>query len=244
MNKLGCIIKLLILGIWGASLTACAGYQWVPPHPDDPAYAPVMPQAPSQVPQLTGSLYQGDFGLDSMFSDLRAYRVGDLLRVRLSEKTKADKSSNTATNKTSSVDVQNPILFGSTPEFNVPKIIPLASNKNNNMRFQIDSDNSFTGDGKSSQNNNLQGEITVTVSQVLPNGNLIIRGEKWITLNQGAEFIRLIGTVRPYDIDPDNSIASSKIANPRITYSGTGALAEANQQGWLARLFNGPIFPY
>ncbi len=226
------------------SLTACAGYQWVPPHPDDPEYAPTIPQAPNQVPQLTGSLYQGDSGLDSMFSDLRAYRVGDLLRVRLSETTKADKSSNTSTNKATGVNVQNPTLFGSTPEFNVPKVIPLASNTNNNLQFQLDSDSSFTGDGTSSQNNSLKGEITVTVAQVLPNGNLMIRGEKWITLNQGAEFIRLAGIVRPYDIDPDNSISSSKIANPRITYSGTGALAEANQQGWLARFFNGPIFPY
>lgn len=225
-------------------LSGCSGYTWIPPHPDDPKYAPTPPAIPKQVPTLSGSLYGGEFGLDTMFSDLRAYRVGDILTVKLAEKTQANKSSSTSTNKKSTTDVSNPTLFGSTPQFNVPGVIPLVSNKDNNMEFKLDSNNTFAGDGKSSQKNDLLGEITVTVSDVMPNGNLKIRGEKWISLNQGSEFIRLTGIVRPYDIEPDNTISSGKIANPRISYSGTGALADANQQGWFARLFNGPIFPY
>jgi len=108
----------------------------------------------------------------------------------------------------------------------------------------LDSNNTFAGNGTSAQNNNLTGSITVTVSAVLANGNLSIRGEKWLNLTQGSEFIRLTGIVRPYDIDADNTVASSKIANPRITYRGTGAINEANQEGWLARFFSGPLWGY
>lgn len=240
-RKLASIVILLSAV---ALLSACSGYQVVSQHPNDPDYAPVAPSTPHTVPNLSGSLYQSDYGLDSLFVDVKAYRIGDILTVTLAEATTANKAANTSTTKTGSVDVQNPTLFGSTPQFNVPGIIPLASNINNNLRFATNSNNSFAGNGTSAQKNSLQGSITVTVMNVLSNGNLMIRGEKWITLNQGSEFIRLSGIVRPYDIDPNNTVPSTKIANPRIIYSETGALAEANQTGWLARFFNGPLFPY
>ena len=238
------IVAFGSLAVATVLLTACAGYKVIPQKPGDPEYAPVEPATPSRVPSLSGAIYQGEFGLDSMYSDLRAYRVGDLLTVKLSESTQAKKGANTDTNKATMVDKKNPTVFGSFPQFNVPGIIPLASNKDDTLEFKLDSNSTFKGSGNSSQNNLLQGDITVTVYRVLANGNLEIRGEKWINLNQGSEFIRLTGIVRPYDIEPDNSVPSRKIANPRITYSGTGALAEANQEGWLARFFNGPIYPY
>lgn len=234
-------ISVLILSF---CLSGCSGYVWIPAHPDDPEYAPTAPPEPSAVPNLTGSIYQTNYGLDSLYNDLRAYKVGDILTVNLIETTTAQKAANTNTTKTSNVDVSDPTIFGSMPQFNVPKIIPLVSNKDNNLRFKLDSNNTFTGNGASSQNNALQGSITVTVERVLANGNLIIKGEKWITLNQGSEYIRLNGIVRPYDIDANNTVPSTKLANPRITYRGTGALAEANQAGWLARFFNGPVYPY
>ncbi len=238
------IVKFLSISVCASIVSGCAGYTWIPPKPNDPAYAPTLPNEASTAPNFSGSVYQPDFGLDSLYTDLRAYRVGDLLTVRLSEATTASKAANTATTKTTSVAIANPTLFGSTPQFNVPGIIPLASNKDNTLQFQLDSNNNFNGTGTSGQNNSLQGSITVTVARVLANGNLQIRGEKWINLNQGSEYIRLSGIVRPYDIDPDNSVPSTKIANPQITYSGTGALADANQEGWLARFFNGPLYPY
>ena len=225
-------------------LYGCAGYTVIPAHPDNPDYAPVAPPNQSIAPSYSGTLYQQDYGLDSLYTDLRAYKVGDLLTVQLTETTTANKAANTNTNKTTAVSVANPTLFGSTPQFNVPNIIPLVSNKNNDLQFQLNSANTFAGSGTSVQNNNLQGSISVTVANVLSNGNLVIRGEKWISLNQGSEYIRLTGVVRPYDIDADNSVPSIKIANPRISYKGTGALAEANQTGWLARFFNGPAAPY
>ena len=88
------------------------------------------------------------------------------------------------------------------------------------------------------------GSITVTVVDRLANGNLVLQGEKWLTLNQGDEFIRIRGIVRPYDIGTDNTVTSDKIANARISYSGRGTLANTNRAGWLARFFNTPWMPF
>ena len=94
------------------------------------------------------------------------------------------------------------------------------------------------------QSNKLQGTITVMVSDVLPNGLLEVRGEKWMTLNRGEEFIRIRGYVRPEDVLPDNTIASTKVADVRITYSGNGELAQSNRQGWASRFFSSEWWPF
>ena len=105
-------------------------------------------------------------------------------------------------------------------------------------------DTEFTGEGGASQSNRLEGSVTVTVVERLPNGNLFVSGEKWLTLNQGKEFIRVSGIVRPLDILADNSISSEKVANARIEYAGKGPLADANRMSWLARFFNSPWLPF
>ena len=81
------------------------------------------------------------------------------------------------------------------------------------------------------------------VTNVLPNGYLVVRGDKWVTINTGQEFVRVTGIVRPEDIDPDNSVDSTRVGNARISYSGTGQLAEANRQGWLSRFFSSSWWP-
>ena len=140
--------------------------------------------------------------------------------------------------------IANPTLFGSTPQFNVPGIIPLASNTNNTLGFDLSSSADFTGDGSSTQSNKLSGNITVTVVEVLPNRNLYVRGEKRIGINQGNEYVRLAGIVRPQDITPQNTIESTRIADPTISYVGEGELADANSMGWLTRFFNSALFPF
>ena len=107
----------------------------------------------------------------------------------------------------------------------------------------IDANRDFDGSATSQQQNSLRGEITVSVHAVQPNGILEIRGEKWLTLNQGDEYIRLSGLVRADDIQNDNSVSSQRIADARISYAGRGALSDANAAGWLTRLFNHPLFP-
>ncbi len=111
------------------------------------------------------------------------------------------------------------------------------------MNNTIDATRSFAGSGDSAQSNSLTGEIAVTVTDILPSGNLVIRGEKIIGLNQGSEFIRLSGLVRPKDVSTENIVFSRKIANARIYYGGGGVIAESNSKGWLARLFDSPMFP-
>jgi flagellar L-ring protein precursor FlgH len=90
----------------------------------------------------------------------------------------------------------------------------------------------------------LTGDITVTIAQVLANGNLVVRGEKWLTLNQGEEFIQISGIVRPADISPDNSVPSLRLADARITYSGKGQVANSNRPGWLNRFFSSVVWPF
>jgi len=86
--------------------------------------------------------------------------------------------------------------------------------------------------------------ITVTVADVLPNGIIAVRGEKWMTLNTGDELVRIAGMVRADDIATDNTVPSTRIADARITYSGTGSFADASQPGWFDRFFLSPLFPF
>ena len=124
--------------------------------------------------------------------------------------------------------------------------LPDAITRNGNplLDTSIAGDNSFDGAGDSKQSNRLQGDITVTVARRLPNGNLVVRGQKWIGINQGREFVRIQGVIRPIDIQPDNSIASTKVADARISYGGQGPVANANSMGWLHRFFNSPLYPF
>jgi flagellar L-ring protein precursor FlgH len=126
----------------------------------------------------------------------------------------------------------------------MPGLFPLDSNRNNTLEQNLSATREFEGEADSSQSNSLSGAITVTIADVLPNGNLMVRGEKWLTLNQGEEFIQISGMVRPQDVSTSNTVLSTQIADARITYSGEGFLAESNQMGWLARFFNHPIWPF
>jgi flagellar L-ring protein precursor FlgH len=102
----------------------------------------------------------------------------------------------------------------------------------------------FEGEGSSDMSNNFSGNITVTVHDVLPSGVLMVKGEKWLTLNQGDEYIRISGMVRPQDIGSDNTVESTKLADARIAYSGTGAVNDTNVMGWLSKFFISAIMPF
>ena len=104
--------------------------------------------------------------------------------------------------------------------------------------------NSFKGQAKAGQSNSLKGNISVSVIRVLPNGNLAVRGEKWLMLNEGNEYIRITGLVRSEDVNADNTVSSQRVANARIQYSGTGDFANTQERGWLSKFFNGPYSPF
>lgn len=196
--------------------------------PDDPIYAPVQPSQMEPPPPTRGSLYQASHS-PTLFSDRKAYRIGDVITIILEERTKSTKSATTDIKRDSTANVTNPVLGG--------RELPI------DIGAELASQSDFKGDASSDQSNSLMGSITVTVHDVYPNGNLLIRGEKWLTLNQGDEYVRVSGIVRPEDIRPDNTVNSNLLADARLTYSGTGDLANSNRQGWLTRFFNSGWWP-
>ncbi|HEC20398.1 MAG TPA: flagellar basal body L-ring protein FlgH [Gammaproteobacteria bacterium] len=215
----------LLLGSAGCSTTHHAV--------SDPEYAPVRPLSVKPLPVSDGSIYRAGFGV-ALFEDTKAVHVGDIITIILREQTNASKKASTTTAKESAVDMATPTLFGAGVKYRGQDILSAS----------IDAKRDFKGEGDSTQSNSLTGQISVTVADVLPNGNLVVRGEKLLTLNQGSEHIRISGIVRPTDISPDNTVLSSQVANARIIYGGQGVLAEANSKGWLQRLFDGSWWPF
>lgn len=181
----------------------------------------------------TGTVFNPAGSFD-LFMDLRARAVGDILTIELIEKTNAQKEQSTSTAKKSKTDTGTPIIAGG----------PITYKGKQILSNSITGDRAFDGKADSTQSNSLIGNITVSVAERLPNGNLLVRGEKLININQGEEYIRLQGIIRPVDIGPDNAVASTKVADAKISYSAKGALADSNKQGWLSRFFNSPIFPF
>lgn len=196
-------------------------------------YAPTMPAAPLPAQENNGAIFQAVNGI-ALFEDVRAHRVGDILTVQLVEKTAASKQAATSTKKEQDINLGVNTLLGGPVSYN--GVDPLSAS--------VSAKRDFSGDGASSQSNTLTGNITVTIAQVLPNGNMIVRGEKVLTINQGDEFIRISGIVRPVDVSPDNTVLSTKIADAEIIYGGRGTLADSNRKGWLARFFDGPLWPF
>ena len=216
------VICAVVLGLGGCQSAH-------PPKDDDG-----MSWAAEPVPKPSnGSIYQAGREV-ALFENPIAHHVGDIVTIVLNEQTAAQKSSSTNTNKNTSVALPGMTLLGKALTIHG---VPILSNN-------IADTTKFAGEGDSAQSNSLQGFITVTVQKVLPNGNLYVKGEKWIGINQGSEYVRVTGVIRPIDLSSENSIPSSQVANAKIAYGGKGALADANAQGWLSRFFNSPWTPF
>ncbi|WP_238985341.1 flagellar basal body L-ring protein FlgH [Nitrosococcus halophilus] len=233
-------LKNIIISVVGIALiTGCAAQA---PKPD-PNFAATRPGATPPPQHHNGAIYHAGYEI-SLFTDYRARQAGDVLTIVLEERTDAEKESDTAIDKETSYSLTNPTLLGSAVQFDTPKWFPLASNKNNSLEMAAAVEGAFSGSGDSSQNNRLDGHITVTVAEVLPNGNLIVQGEKVITINQGNEYLRISGIVSPRDIQPDNTVSSLRLADVRLAYVGDGATQDANRMGWLTRLFFSKFMPF
>ncbi len=223
MKKWGIVIAVIGL------LSGCAS---TPPY-DPMAFAPTKPLPANSLEQRNGSLYQDNTSI-VLFEDVKARRIGDIITVVLTEKTNASKKAKSSTAKGSSIEMANATLLGRP--FHVPA--PWDSDVDLTLENRVDSSQKFDGEGDSSLSNTLSGNITVTVAEVLTNGYLVIKGKKRMTINQGDEYILFSGIVRPTDISADNTVPSTLVANAMISYTGEGALAEANQMGFLTRFFN------
>jgi flagellar L-ring protein FlgH len=221
------IVRTAVLASALLTLAACVS------KPREPDYSATWPEPLPTAAQANGAIYQAGHDI-ALFENAVARRVGDTLTIRLNERTNASKSSTTSTAKSTNIDIPGPIIGGR----------PVTANGVEILNTQVNNNSEFDGEGASTQSNRLEGEISVTVAQRLPNGNLLVRGQKWISINQGQEYVRIQGIVRPIDIDPDNSISSLKVADAMIAYGGKGALANANSPGLLARFFNLPFLPF
>ena len=201
--------------------TACLGGEKSGPHPEFTATA-----APKTAIEWkhNGAIYQATNGYAPLTSGARASMIGDVLTIQLVERTAATKSNSSSTSKNSN--------FGITP----PSTGPLALFQSSDIN--IGGDSSFSGSGKAAQTNSLSGEISVTVAEVYPNGTMKVRGEKLLNLNRGEEHIRMTGIVRAADISAENRVLSSRVADAKITYAGSGEIARASKQGWLQKFFS------
>ena len=170
----------------------------------------------------TGSIYQAGTSR-TLFEDRRARYVGDTITVTITENTSAATKSNSSLSKTGSISAS------SGPNVNLPgkSLIELKGS----------SSNTAAGKGEAAANNVFTGTITVTVIEVLANGNLLVSGEKQVAIGHGQEYIRLSGIINPYFVNAANTIASSQIADARIEYKESGGISEAQVMGWLARFF-------
>lgn len=187
-------------------------------------YAPTLPLPLPAPVAPNGSIYQASAGYAPLTSGNRAARVGDLVTIVLVERTQATKSATQATDRSGNI--------GLSPPTTGPLNLFSPSD------FNMGGGNTFNGKGQATQANALSGEITVTVADVLPNGAMLVRGEKLVTLNRGDEYVQISGLIRWEDITADNRVPSTRVADARITYSGTGEVARASRQGWLQRFFS------
>lgn len=185
-------------------------------------YAPALPAAPVAATVTPGAIFST--GYAPLTSGARASQVGDIVTVVLVERTQASKTNSAKTGRDGGI--------GLTP----PTTGPLSFFSGSDINAS--GTQSFNGQGAAQQSNALTGEVSVTIVEVRPNGTMLVRGEKALTLNRGDEHIQLSGIVRASDIGPDNRIASTRIADARISYTGKGEIARASRQGWLQRFFS------
>jgi len=197
------------------------------------SYKPTPPVVIKLPKEDNGAIFRPEMNV-GLFDDNNARNIGDVLTIVLNENTNASSSANTSATKDQKVDLPSPKLAGDTVTKNGKEIL-------NN---EVEAGREFNGQGTSAQNSSFSGTISVTVAKVLPNRNLIIRGEKLVRLNQTEEFIRFSGIVRPQDIKPDNTVESNRVANVHVMYAGSGAISAANSMGALGRFFQGKAWPY
>ena len=213
-----------VIGL-AVALAATAGCQTAKPTKPDDGTAWTQEKLP---PPTDGAIYQSGREL-VLAENPVAHHIGDIVTIVLNEATAAQKSATTTTSKANTVTMPGTTLINKNVSW-------LTNNINDASKFD--------GQGASAQSNSLTGYLTATVLRVLPNGNLFVAGEKQIALNQGKEYVRLTGVIRPIDLASDNSVPSFRVASAGITYDGKGAIADANAQSWLARFFNSPWVPF
>jgi flagellar L-ring protein precursor FlgH len=220
---------LLVVGL---ALVA-SGCALVPKEPlvHQPMTARAEPFNEGRVRNPGGSLYVGGGHGIALFEDRRPRNVGDILTIVVSEKINATKNSGANASRDASTSAAFSV---------VPKML---GGLLRNQDAELSGKTGLNAKGGASAANTFNGVITVTVTDVLPNGNLLVSGEKQMGINQGTEFIRFSGVVNPRTVTGNNTVQSTQVADARIEYTAKGYIDEAQQMGWLQRVFLN-VLPY
>ena len=203
------------------ALAGCAQYN------ADSVSSEFEPMYPQDMPLVergkrSGTIFNAANG--NLFSmESKAQMVGDIITIEFAESFQATKSQNAATSKTSDSSISLPTLMARAEL---------------SAKLSAAAENSFSGSGSSAQSNSLTGQVSVHVVRVFQNGNLEILGQKKLTLNNGDEYIRVQGIVRPQDINAENVVSSDRIANANIQYIGAGDIAASGKKGWYSKILD------
>ena len=227
--------KFKTLGLAGllTGLAVLQGCSTAPERLEAFNYEPAYPMNLAQGPQpQNGSLYQPGRAM-TLFDDARAHRVGDIITIKLVEKFNANKKDQASFNRNNNQD------FGVTTPLNFLGRAPneLAGALGTGG-IGYGTNSTFSGNSDIKQDSSVSGSVAVTVIEVIPNGNLVVRGEKWITVHDGEEVIRFAGIVRPQDIKPDNTIDSTKVADVRMIYRDTGIAGDTARPGVVTKFLS------
>lgn len=208
---------LFFLSLWVAGCASVPSTNVHQPMSARPTqrYEPIM---------ANGAIYQTGT-TRPLFEDRRARYVGDTITIKITENTRATKASNNKLDRSSSNDVSVSSMAG------------LPGKGALGMALNTSTANAFSGKGEAAANNVFNGNLTTTVIEVLPNGYLLVSGEKQLSIGGEQEFIRLSGVINPSFVDTTNSIDSSRVADARIEYKSAGQLSEGMTMGWLGRFF-------
>lgn len=222
-------LQLSLLAV-AALCSACAAVDPVPVPP--PRFAAVQPPEPQMARAATGSIYNS-VQSDNMFGRGRNFQVGDVITVLLDERTQGSRSTSTNVSREAK---NNIVPSGVSTVLGNIKGIPQGLNFN-------DSSNKSSGTGSADQTATLTGSLAVSVVEVLPNGNLVVRGEKQLSMSEGSEVIQVSGVIRPADVSPNNTVLSRRLAHSQIAYRGSGDLAAASSPGWGTKFLN-RVWPF
>lgn len=211
--------KILTSVLAAAAMVGCATVpDTIVQHPTN-----VRPQVNAPVPQANGAIFQAS-AYRPLFEDRRARMVGDMLTISINERTSAGKSAANTASKSGSVEFGAPTLFG----------IPATTTAK--AALNAESANKFEDKGTSSSSNTFTGTIAVTVVDVLPNGNLVVSGEKQVALDKGVEYVRFSGIVNPDNVS-GNVVSSTLVADARVEYRTNSRIDKAEMMSQLTRFF-------
>ncbi len=246
MRFLGRLSLYGFLGLIMAGMNGCATQEAIvstpaqhphplpPPPPLQEQWVPPSTELAQSKPVPTGSLW--NTRQESLFQDIKAHRVGDIVTIMVSEQSKASKEAATSTSRTRELTGEASFMGLSTPSQTILQPI-------NKTGYGLNFDSTFAGKGSTKKADSMTAYMTATVTEILPNGNLVIRGSRWTKVNDELQQIVLEGVVRPMDITRDNTVLSQNIAEAKIFFVGKGPVSRHQKPGWLGQLLD-TILPF